>query len=176
MEKWEFIKGYDGRYQISNLGRVKSIWHEKSVGIGKRHKKKIISERLVAITDNGKGYKIVSLSKNGHRKNHYVHRLVAEHFIKNENNFEEVNHKDFNTSNNNVSNLEWCSRQENMFLCKGRFHPRKTNTGENYIQKRNNGTFAVVIRRKEKRFRNMSDAINYRNEILMKEGFNLERI
>ena len=163
MEEWKFIKGYERRYQISSDGRVKSFYHNNE-------------ERMIAITDNGKGYKIVSLSKDGHRKNHYVHRLVAEHFLENPNNAKEVNHKDFNTSNNNVSNLEWCSREENMAYCRGKFFPKKTATGESYIQFRESGSYAVVIKHKETRFKTLPEAIEYRNKILKEKGFKIDRV
>lgn len=167
MEQWKAIKGYDGRYLISNRGRVKSLWHYHYVGLDEL--RKVRTEKMVAITDNGSGYQIVSLSKDGKRKNHYIHRLVAEHFLEKKDGANIVNHKDFNTKNNNVENLEWCFQNENIHYSlshnRGTFKPRKTSTGERYIQKRKS-SFAVVIRRKEKRFQNLSDAIAYRDMIL----------
>lgn len=174
MEEWKDIKGYDGRYQVSNLGRVKSIWHEQSVGIGQRRLKRIDKERMVAITDNGKGYKLVSLSKNGKRKNEYVHRLVAEYFLDKKDGANVVNHKDCNPSNNKASNLEWCSQQENIDYSvsfgRGYRKPRKTSSGENYIQTNKYGTYSVVIRRKQKQFKNLDEAIAYRDMILKGEA------
>lgn len=66
------------------------------------------------INDNGKGYKLVCLTVNKVRKNKYIHRLMAEHFIDNPDNKPLVNHIDGNKSNNTISNLEWCTLSENM--------------------------------------------------------------
>lgn len=104
-EIWKDIENYEGLYQVSNLGRVRSLDRI----LRNSHKSFRLSKgRLVAITDNGNGYKIASLSKGG-RKNFYVHRLVAQAFLPNPNNLFQVNHKDCIKSNNNVDNLEWCS-------------------------------------------------------------------
>lgn len=72
------------------------------------------TNRFLKIHDNGKGYKVVNLCSNSIKKQFYLHRLVASCFIANLNNLSDVNHKDLDKSNNNVSNLEWCSRLENM--------------------------------------------------------------
>lgn len=92
-EVWKDIKGYEGLYQVSNLGRVKS-------------KRKIL--KLI----DGE-YLKVGLSKNGIQKTIKVHRLVAEAFIPNYNNLPQVNHKDENKFNNKLDNLEWCSNRYN---------------------------------------------------------------
>lgn len=97
-EIWKDIKGYDGIYQVSNKGRVKSF---------------VKGEKVMSPTDNGNGYKIVGLGGRRNKKNHYVHRLVAEAFLKNEKCYREVNHIDENTANNNLGNLEWCDRKYN---------------------------------------------------------------
>lgn len=98
-EIWKDIPGYEGKYEVSNLGRVRSL---------KFNKTKILKQDT-----NKRGYKRVNLYKNGKKKNYWVHRLVAIAFISNPNNYKEVNHKDENTSNNNVKNLEWCTREYN---------------------------------------------------------------
>lgn len=105
MEIWKDIKEYEGMYQISNYGRVKSLPRT----IKKRKCEEIIKTPSVL----PKGYLKVSLCKNGKPKYFFIHRLVAEAFIPNENNYPCVNHKDCNTSNNNVHNLEWVSYEEN---------------------------------------------------------------
>ena len=97
-EHWKDIKGYEGLYQVSNLGRVKSFY-----------KNKVLKPR---IKEND--YLIVSLYKENKDKKFYIHRLVAETFIDNPNKKEQVNHKDFNKSNNIVENLEWVSKIENL--------------------------------------------------------------
>ena len=102
-EEWRDIKGYEGLYQVSNLGRVKSLncrGHKGCIGI--------LTPRL-----DGKGYEMVALYKEGKARNTKVHRLVAQAFIPNPNNYPQVNHKDENKTNNNVKNLEWCTNEYN---------------------------------------------------------------
>ena len=97
MEEWRDIKGYEGRYLISSLGRVYSHYKKDCLSPGK----------------NPSGYLYVILFKEGKGKPYTVHKLVAVHFISNPNNYKEVNHKDENKENNYVSNLEWCDRKYN---------------------------------------------------------------
>lgn len=111
VEEWKDIKGYEGLYQISNFGRVKSL-------IGWNGKKYISREKILKVSRQGINktycrYK-VDLIKDGKRKNFKVHRLVAEAFIPNPNNYKEVNHKDSNPLNNCVYNLEWCDHEYNI--------------------------------------------------------------
>lgn len=109
-EVWKDISGYEGLYQVSNLGRVKSLkqWNGHKT-IDKEH-------ILKCYFKENKGYvsKIVSLSKNGERKEYRVHRLVAEAFIENKDNKPFINHIDGNSTNNIVTNLEWCTPKENV--------------------------------------------------------------
>lgn len=99
MEEWRDIKDYEGLYQVSNEGRVKSL----KFGKGK----------ILKPQKNTKGYLQVQLWNGGKRVHKLVHRLVAEAFLPNPNNYKEVNHKDENPSNNHVENLEWCDRNYN---------------------------------------------------------------
>lgn len=99
MEIWRDIPNYEGLYQISNLGRVKSLNFNKT---------------KIRKTQSKKRYITVNLSKDGKTKYYLVHRLVAEAFIPNPNNYPCVNHKDENPSNNHVDNLEWCTHEYNM--------------------------------------------------------------
>lgn len=109
-EIWKDIKGYEGLYQISNLGNVKSLErHTKT----KNNITITIPNKVLKPLDNGSGYLTVHLRKNGKRNVHYIHRLVAETFIGEIKN-QDINHKDFNTYNNKLSNLEICSRKENI--------------------------------------------------------------
>lgn len=101
-EMWKDIPGYEGLYQVSNLGNIRSLKYAGG------NKVKLLKQA----TTNG--YKQVQLSKNGKGKNHLVHRLVAIAFIPNPNNLPVVNHKDENPSNNNVDNLEWCTQEYNI--------------------------------------------------------------
>ena len=103
MEIWKDIKGYEGKYQISNKGRVKSL------GNNKTKKEKIRDGKI----DN-RGYKRISLCKNGKEKKYSIHRLVAQAFLPNPDNLPVVNHKDENKLNNNVENLEWCTQEYNV--------------------------------------------------------------
>ena len=100
-ESWKDIEGYEGLYQISNKGRVKSLKNNKT-------KKEKILKPI-----NVKGYLKVDLYKNKTRKNLLVHRLVANAFLTNPHNLLEVNHKDENKQNNSVENLEWCTHKYN---------------------------------------------------------------
>ena len=99
-EIWKDKKGYEGHYQVSNWGRVKSI--------------KFGKEKILKLIKDKDGYLQVTLCKNNIKKVYKVHRLVAEAFIDNTDNLPQVNHKDENKLNNNVDNLEWCDRLYNV--------------------------------------------------------------
>ena len=101
-EYWKPVVGYEGLYMVSNWGRIKSMNYNHS------GKERIMKQKIQG------GYYSVNLSKNGIIKTYLVHRLVAEAFIPNLNNYKEVNHKDENKTNNVVSNLEWCDRLYNV--------------------------------------------------------------
>lgn len=109
-ELWAEVKGYDGRYIVSNFGNVKSV--ERDVlgknNIVKHHKGKDLKQFF-----RHRGYHTVYLTKCGKTKKYYVHRLVAEAFIPNPGNLPQINHKDENKINNYVENLEWCTAQYN---------------------------------------------------------------
>jgi hypothetical protein len=110
-EIWIDIKNYEGIYQISNFGNVKSIMR-----IGKHNKGRkwqIRKERTLKNRNDGRGYYSVILYKGNTKISYRIHRLVAKAFIPNINNRPEINHKDGNKQNNNVDNLEWCTRKEN---------------------------------------------------------------
>lgn len=96
-EIWKDIEGYEGLYQVSNLGRVKSL------------RRNIILK--IKIERNG--YEKVVLTVNSIHKDYYIHRLVATAFISNPDNLPQVNHKDENKTNNCVDNLEWCTPKYN---------------------------------------------------------------
>lgn len=105
-EIWRDIKGYEGLYQISNLGRVKSMH-------GRRPR--ILKPGMMGTGyREGTGYLFVILCKNGVPKKRKVHRLVATAFIPNTCHEPQVNHKDGNKLNNRVDNLEWCSATHNI--------------------------------------------------------------
>lgn len=105
-EIWKDVKGYEGLYQVSNLGRVKSFRESSKFGNPK--------EFYLKPTMINSGYHTVTLYlKDRTRRKFQVHRLVAETFIPNPENLPCVNHKDENKLNNIVSNLEWCTYQYN---------------------------------------------------------------
>lgn len=104
-EVWKDIPDYEGLYQVSNGGQVRSL--DRTVynpkGETKKIKGKIIAQHLV-----GHGYRHLVLSKGGKIKGYLVHRLVAQAFVSNPHGFNQVNHKDENKLNNCADNLEWC--------------------------------------------------------------------
>lgn len=106
MEIWKDIPEFDGRYQISNFGRIKSIKHLRSTSA--------IKEMILVTQINRLGYERVRLFKNIRNISFSIHRLVAAAFISNPLKLREVNHKDSNKSNNNVANLEWATRSTNV--------------------------------------------------------------
>jgi len=105
-EIYKDIKGFEGYYQISNLGNVKSL------GAYNNRKEKILSPEKAK--SRNMYYERVNLYKKGKTKRYLVHRLVALHFLNNPDNRPQVNHIDNNPMNNNVTNLEWCTGKENM--------------------------------------------------------------
>lgn len=103
MEEWRDIQGYEGLYQVSSCGRVKTLNYKRTG-----------QERIMKQVTNSGGYKFVNLYKNGEKKYYQVHRLVATAFIDNPNNYPCVNHKDECKYNNFVENLEFCTHEYNV--------------------------------------------------------------
>ena len=101
IEEWRDIVGYEGLYQVSNMGRVRSLNYNKT-GVTK-----IMKHSMT------KGYHHIMLSKNGKVKRFRVHRLVAQAFIPNPQGLPDINHKDENKNNNCIDNLEWCTKDYN---------------------------------------------------------------
>lgn len=127
-EEWKDIIEYEGFYQISNTGKIRSISRMVNSAIHK-NQRLIKGKELSLNKTNGNGYRISALSKFHKVKNKYIHRLVAQHFLENENNYLEVNHIDGNKSNNHVSNLEWCDR---LFNIKHAFDTGLSKVGEDH--------------------------------------------
>lgn len=111
MENWKDIKGYEGFYQVSDCGNVRSLARDVYRQDGTFHHH--LKEKILVPSLNSKGYVKVHLYKNGKRKVMTIHRLVAMAFLPNPENKPMVNHKDENPLNNFVENLEWCSAQYN---------------------------------------------------------------
>lgn len=111
-EIWKDIPGYEGLYQVSNKGRIKSLDRIGSAGNGAL---RIYRGRLLKPWPAKKrcGYMYIDLSKDGISRQFRVHRLVAYAFIPNPLNLPEVNHIDHNVENNSVENLEWCTGEYN---------------------------------------------------------------
>jgi hypothetical protein len=109
-EIWRDIIGYEGLYQVSNMGRVKSL--ERDVA-SKNGSKRTVREQILKSNTNQDGYLQVSLYYSGKMKTFKIHRLVCEAFHENPKNKPCVNHIDENKTNNAASNLEWCTYEEN---------------------------------------------------------------
>lgn len=109
-EVWKDIQGYEGLYQVSNLGRVRHLPYTIKWGGKLEHRPLKESNQH----KNTGGYCIVVLSKNSKSKQFLIHRLVAQAFIPNPDNLPEVNHIDEDKTNNKVDNLEWCDRKYNI--------------------------------------------------------------
>lgn len=110
-EIWKDVTGYEGLYQVSNFGNVKSCDRVVFAGTNSNHTCQHIKFRLLKM--GGGKYKQVILCKEGKIKAFTVHRLVAQAFISNPDNLPCINHKDENPSNNRVDNLEWCTYKYN---------------------------------------------------------------
>lgn len=134
-EIWRDVVGFEGKYRVSNKGRVCSVGRLKKSGYGTYS---VSKSKLLSIQMYGREHNraTVHFSMDGKTKNFLVHRLVAQAFIPNPDNLPQVNHKDENPLNNEVENLEWCTAQYNLTY--------------NNLQKRNSekrvksGRYAVV--------------------------------
>jgi hypothetical protein len=173
-EVWNDIPNYKGWYQVSNLGNVRSV--DRIISQFSRWGKnvpRLMPGRDLTPTGNGNGYLIVSLhSETVKRKNHYVHRLVAESFCDNPLKKPYVNHKDYNTKNNMFSNLEWVTQKENIRYSVEHMRKRRKNgttssTGEKYIYARKNGFYRLAITGyKEMSFKSFELALSAKKVIL----------
>ena len=105
MEVWKDIEGYDGYYQVSNLGRIKSLPRIDSMN-------RPVNGSITVIKNSNKYYRC-ALYKNGKQKSYLIHRLVAIHFVPNIYNKPDVNHKNGVKSDNTAENLEWVTKSEN---------------------------------------------------------------
>lgn len=173
---WRDIPGYEGKYQVSNTGQVRSLNYRGNTG-----KTKILKQD----TDRD-GYKRVRLSKNGKVKRYGVHRLVALTFIPNSNNYPMINHKDENKANNAVWNLEWCTIQYNNNYgthneklsksLKGKNNPMYGKKGNNTMYgkkgKEHPKSKAVLMFTKEGEFIKRFDSVADANEYLGKGRYN----
>ena len=106
-EVWKDVVGYEGFYEVSDKGNVRSVERKDTIG-------RKCGGRTLRPRNHKHGYLQVTLYKSGTRKHKLMHRLVAEAFIPNSKNFLEVNHLDENKKNNEMSNLEWCDTKYNV--------------------------------------------------------------
>lgn len=169
-EIWKPIKDYEGLYEISNFGNVRSL---DRVVICKDGRKFPIKGKNKTVYKNRNGYLQVNLNKNNKLVHKEIHRLIAESFIENKNNLPIVNHIDENQLNNDISNFEWCSDLHNSLHSRhkliGLIKKCKTNTGEHHITKCKHGkkiycvTFKVYGKNCIARFSNLDEALAYRN-------------
>ena len=113
MEEWKDIKGYEGLYQVSNKGRVRSLKHDK----------------MIKPIQHSNGYLFVNLHKDGSRIHTSIHRLVANAFIPNPDNKPCVGHKNTIKTDNSIDNLEWCTYLENNNHPITRYRRSKTKKG-----------------------------------------------
>ena len=111
MEIWKDIEGYEGYYQVSNHGRVRSQDRTVVFSDGHVHYYKT---KLMTLCPDKDGYLLVCLRKNGLKSTPKVHRLVANAFVQNPENLPIINHKDHNRANNHFSNLEYCTTKYNV--------------------------------------------------------------
>lgn len=145
--KWKDIKGYEGKYQVSNLGEVRSL------NYGGTNNTKIMKSRT-----DCKGYKRIQLSKNGKPKTYKVHRLVAIAFIPNPNSLPQVNHKNEVKDDNRASNLEWCT---NKYNCN--YGTRSRRQGESIKGVNNSQARKVMLVNTGKIFNTVTEASNKYN-------------
>lgn len=100
-EIWAAIKGYEGLYEVSNYGRVRSLNYNRTG----------VAREMATSPNNSTGYVNCCLSKDGKQKCHAVHRLVAEAFLPNPNGYEQIDHRNNKKTDNRAVNLRWVSRQ-----------------------------------------------------------------
>ena len=128
------VAGYEGYYEVDQFGRVFSVDRVISVeDNGRKYEKPLVGKQMKQCMHD-KGYKIVSLTKDGKTKNIFVHRLVAEAFIENPDNLPMVNHKDEDKTNNFAENLEWCTASYNRTYGKAVEKQAKTLRGKKHTE------------------------------------------
>lgn len=112
-EEWRPIKGYEGFYEVSSFGRIKSLPY--TVNNGRLLRERKYKEKILTGYIDAHGYAYIKLAKrDGRQKTAKIHRLVAKAFIPNPDNLPQINHKDENKRNNRVDNLEWCTARYNL--------------------------------------------------------------
>lgn len=157
IEEWRSIPGYEGLYEVSSYGRVRSLDKYDSMN-------RFLRGRILRLFTDGLGYLRAQLYSNSKRKSFLVHRLVAQAFIPNPDNLPQVNHRDENPSNDNVDNLEWCDGKYNV------------NYGTRIDRIRDirlkNGTYTGLSKEeyRKKRYQEKKDKINERRREYYREN------
>ena len=156
MEEWKDVVGYEGLYEVSNLGRIRSIDRKVRYKDSYRTVKGVYIKQISEIY----GHLIVKLCKEGKKKQYYVHRLVAQAFIPNPNNLPCINHKNEIPYDNRVDNLEWCT-----VLYNNTYGTRTQKEIETKIKKGKYNTEHIGLPAKEQR---RLWAIEHREELNMR--------
>lgn len=138
-EEWRPVKGYEDILEVSNLGRIRSITRTVRAGL---YGKKFIQGKILRLERNHNGYLMTRATRKYGKKRLVVHRLVAEAFIPNPNNYPIVNHKDERKDNNVVTNLEWCSYSYNVLY--GTCQQRRSKHQEKAVEMIDKETHEVI--------------------------------
>ncbi|WP_099045145.1 NUMOD4 domain-containing protein [Leuconostoc citreum] len=112
-EQWKDIEEYEGLYQVSNYGEVRSLDRQQTHIINGKERTMNLKGKVLSKINTADGYHYVALSKEGNLVPHRISRLVAQAFIPNPDNLPQVNHMDEDRKNNHVGNLEWCTAKYN---------------------------------------------------------------
>lgn len=182
MEEWRDIPGYEGLYQVSNLGRVRSL--DRTIIRGGIPRK--INGTNIKQADNRSGYMTVDLHKNGMVRRYYVHRIVASVFVDNPCNKSVVDHIDHDRGNNRYDNLRWVTQCENLEHSKP--NQPKTHASWKTPKSKNKYIYELNIRGRKvyrvskvgsikirmRQFSNLEDALFYRDKELEKAGVKVD--
>lgn len=168
-EEWKDIRGYEGIYQVSDKGRVRSF----RVKDGYVGFKLSDTPKLISLIPNGNGYLYVSLVKDGKRTNHYVHRMVAEAFIGPIPKGHVINHIDYDKANNSAENLEIVTQKDNVLYSAHKMRRPKKRTGDYYIRYREkNNSYEVTVRlRHVGTYKTIEEARKARDEYINKINY-----
>ena len=157
IEEWRPVVGYEGLYEVSNTGQVRSLDRYDSMN-------RFLRGRILRLFTDGLGYLRAQLYSNSKRKSFLVHRLVAQAFILNPDNLPQVNHRDESPSNDNVDNLEWCDGKYNV-----NYGTRRDRIRDIRLK---NGTYTGLSKEeyRKKRYQEKKDKINERRREYYREN------